>query len=325
MGYTTITSPHLETPADKLFVFVSHLWSDDDWYVKLIELLNKCLKDKWENHSIPKRDDINYDLSGFDLEQKIDLLQHERNLRIEHRIKSINKVIESIPKDILGDHVLEEEEKTAHKRICELEQKGAGEILINAEKKYQSDRIKVIKDKLFHPDRKKFYPDREKKIKKINELKSEIQQLQGEMTAVKLQLGESIDNQIFYTGKDRYYYNDYSYDEFNKQRNYGNFSYGSSRIIELEIYNRIMISDLIILIASMYSQYKRWMDYELRMAHRFKVPVIAILPQNQDRFPLEIKMQCENLLTWEKDEISKIIKEMLVEKLQLHGNIERLL
>ena len=72
--------------------------------------------------------------------------------------------------------------------------------------------------------------------------------------------------------------------------------YGSRRIIELEIYNRIEMADVLILIASMYSQYKSWMDYELRMAHRFRVPVIAILPENQERFPQEIMMQCDNLV-----------------------------
>ena len=59
------------------------------------------------------------------------------------------------------------------------------------------------------------------------------------------------------------------------------------------------------------------MGYELRMAHRFKVPVIAILPENQDEFPREIHAQCENLLNWNSPEICNKLKEMAADKKRL--------
>ena len=71
----------------------------------------------------------------------------------------------------------------------------------------------------------------------------------------------------------------------------------------------------------MYSQHKAWMDYEFRVAHRFKVPVIAISLEHQEKFPQEIIKQCDNLIVWNRKKICSTLRDMLDRKQLIQSHI----
>ena len=58
--------------------------------------------------------------------------------------------------------------------------------------------------------------------------------------------------------------------------------------LSLAIFNAIRRSDVFVLIAGMYDQYKEWMEFEFFAAADMGKPVIAVLPPGQTTMPREV-------------------------------------
>jgi hypothetical protein len=73
--------------------------------------------------------------------------------------------------------------------------------------------------------------------------------------------------------------------------------------LALEIYHRILRSDLVFIIAGTYDQYRGWMEFEFAVAADLGKPVVAILPPDQDTSPIELQYFVVKTIDWNKDEI----------------------
>ena len=307
--------PHLENRSDELSVFISHLWSDDFWYHNLTKLLDECLDYRWKNYSIPKRDDIDFSESFESWSSRIIELEEERMSSVNSRINNLKKILQSIEDELCWGIWFNAEIKADELAILSIQEDEALKIVKKAGYKYRHKSRDFL-------SKAQFKPDRESKIREMGEIQNEISKFHREFNLAQIQLEYLKKTEETFAGNKIISSTDYSTDNLNRDMNYGIFDRKSKRIIELEIYNRIERSDVVILIASMYSQYKSWMDYELRTAHRFWVPVIAILPENQENFPKEISMQGDNLFHWNTKQICMKLKEMLSFKKNMRRKIK---
>lgn len=79
--------------------------------------------------------------------------------------------------------------------------------------------------------------------------------------------------------------------------------------IEAAIARKISVCSCVLVIAGMYYNYRKWMQYEIDTALRMKKPIIAIKPRGAQVMPSEIKTVATEIVNWNTDSIVSAIRK----------------
>ncbi|UDC30815.1 hypothetical protein SB00094_02686 [Klebsiella variicola subsp. tropica] len=78
--------------------------------------------------------------------------------------------------------------------------------------------------------------------------------------------------------------------------------------------NKIIKSDVFLVMAGMYTSYSDWMKWEIETAKENKIPIIAVKPRGAERIPVIIQDNADVIVGWNSDSIVNNIIEA-IEKL----------
>jgi hypothetical protein len=72
--------------------------------------------------------------------------------------------------------------------------------------------------------------------------------------------------------------------------------------------DRIRLTNAVLVLSGMYAYYSNWMQTEMRIAKSYGKPIIAIIPQGQERVPADIQQAANELVRWNIDSIISAIR-----------------
>ncbi|MDR2708264.1 MAG: TIR domain-containing protein [Nitrososphaerota archaeon] len=73
--------------------------------------------------------------------------------------------------------------------------------------------------------------------------------------------------------------------------------------------DRIQLSSVVLVLSGMYAKYSNWMQAEMRIAKSYNKPIIGIIPQGQDRVPVDVQQIADELVRWNTDSIISAIRQ----------------
>lgn len=295
-----------------LKIFISHSWeSDAKEYDFLCNVLNRSFKNEWYNLSIPRESPYRIWKEGRSAwEAKKEILEKREQI-LTNNLESCMKRLESIRKDIgffrskeyLGNTI-----DGVERRFKEYKEKypyGGKEVEQMRVK--VNNRISEIKS-----GKVEYY------INKIKELESEYkscssldqkleEELKSNFKELRNNFGATFEDWVA-TEKSRYFK---LQDRFKREiAKHGSITMTTKAYpqnLSGEISNRIIESDIVIVIAGLYSYYRQWLDYELRIASDYDKPIISLLPFDQVKIPKEITALKLDIVKFNEDSLIKTI------------------
>lgn len=121
--------------------------------------------------------------------------------------------------------------------------------------------------------------------------------------------GESYDNLVNLLNNAPYFsYYNYSAPE-DKPLNPNGEILSKSEIKE-KIRNKIALSQVVIVIAGMYYNYREWMEFEVSEAVRMGKPIISVKPRGAVVIPNFLELFSDRVVNWNTDSIVSAIKEL---------------
>jgi hypothetical protein len=100
--------------------------------------------------------------------------------------------------------------------------------------------------------------------------------------------------------------------------------YGAGKISErailedpnlvLMLQERIYASDVVIVIAETFAQYRLWMDCELSLARDLHRPIVAVIPPGQRDCPRDVRTQAAAIADWNPIAIGKVLLQYAKDK-----------
>ncbi|HHF0151877.1 TPA: TIR domain-containing protein [Enterobacter roggenkampii] len=75
--------------------------------------------------------------------------------------------------------------------------------------------------------------------------------------------------------------------------------------------NKIINSDVFLVMAGMYTSYSDWMQWEIDTAKKNGIPIIAVKPRGAERIPLIIQNNADVIVGWNSDSIVNNIIEAI--------------
>lgn len=72
--------------------------------------------------------------------------------------------------------------------------------------------------------------------------------------------------------------------------------------------NRISNCSCIVVISGMYTNYSKWIDYEIDEAIRMRKPIIGLKPWGQERIPLKISNNATVMVGWNSSSLINAIR-----------------
>lgn len=76
------------------------------------------------------------------------------------------------------------------------------------------------------------------------------------------------------------------------------FDSSTDRELKEKLTRQISGCSAVIVVAGMYSNYSKWIDYEIDEAVRMNKPIIALRPWRSERTPLKIRNNATILVNW---------------------------
>ena len=70
--------------------------------------------------------------------------------------------------------------------------------------------------------------------------------------------------------------------------------------LSLSLYNKILESDIFLVLGQAFRQYKLWMDFEFKTALSLGKKIICVIPSDRDSLPPELRHFCETAVSWNK-------------------------
>lgn len=64
-----------------------------------------------------------------------------------------------------------------------------------------------------------------------------------------------------------------------------------------------------LIISGMYVNHRRWIQEELDIAKSYGKPIIGIIPQGQERIPLEVQNSAKEMVRWNTDSIVAAVRK----------------
>ncbi|HDL7359432.1 TPA: TIR domain-containing protein [Yersinia enterocolitica] len=84
-----------------------------------------------------------------------------------------------------------------------------------------------------------------------------------------------------------------------------------SAYIRRVLKNRIISSDVFLVMAGMYTSYSDWMQWEIETAKKNSIPIIAVKPRGAERIPLIIQNNADVIVGWNSSTIVNNIIEAI--------------
>lgn len=84
-----------------------------------------------------------------------------------------------------------------------------------------------------------------------------------------------------------------------------------SAYIRRVLKNRIISSDVFLVMAGMYTSYSDWMKWEIETAKKNSIPIIAVKPRGAERIPLIIQNNADVIVGWNSNTIVNNIIEAI--------------
>jgi hypothetical protein len=72
---------------------------------------------------------------------------------------------------------------------------------------------------------------------------------------------------------------------------------------------KILSSDIVIVIAGMFAAHSKWIAWELETAHNNSIPVIAVIPRGQEKIPRIVTNLANEDVRWNTESIVAAIRE----------------
>jgi len=82
------------------------------------------------------------------------------------------------------------------------------------------------------------------------------------------------------------------------------------RTLKKELEKQVKPSSCVIVIAGMYSHYREWIQEEIKMAKRYKKPIIAVKPRGNLIMPTVITNNADEVVGWNTNSIVNAIKRL---------------
>ena len=79
--------------------------------------------------------------------------------------------------------------------------------------------------------------------------------------------------------------------------------------LKLDLTVQILHASVVIIIAGMYANHSKWIDYEIEEATRLGKYIIAIEPWGQERIPRKIQEHADNIVGWNSASVVNAIKK----------------
>lgn len=98
--------------------------------------------------------------------------------------------------------------------------------------------------------------------------------------------------------------------------NYKNYSVPSKapldvrgdKELEEALERQIKPTSVVLVLAGMYVNHRRWIQKEIEIAQKLNKPIIAIRPWGQERMPLEVTLASKEIVGWNSDSIVSAIR-----------------
>lgn len=81
--------------------------------------------------------------------------------------------------------------------------------------------------------------------------------------------------------------------------------------IEEKIRNKIALSQVVVVIAGMYYNYREWMEFEVWEALRMGKPIISVQPRGAKPMPSFLEFASDRTVKWNTDSIVSAIREVV--------------
>ncbi len=77
----------------------------------------------------------------------------------------------------------------------------------------------------------------------------------------------------------------------------------SDRELKRAIWERIQIADVVVIPTGMYANYSKWIAKEIEGAQKYKKPILAVNPWNQERKSSVVQQASEDYCGWNKQSV----------------------
>ncbi len=78
-----------------------------------------------------------------------------------------------------------------------------------------------------------------------------------------------------------------------------------------KITDKIMPSQITLVISGMYTAYRDWMKYEIDESVRMRKPILGIRPWGQERIPDYVATNADDIVSWNTDSIITSIRKLV--------------
>ena len=75
-----------------------------------------------------------------------------------------------------------------------------------------------------------------------------------------------------------------------------------------ELDRQIRPVNCFLIISGMYVNYRKWIQEEFEIAKRYRKPIIGIIPQGNERIPVEIQSAAKVMVGWNTDSIVTAVR-----------------
>lgn len=79
--------------------------------------------------------------------------------------------------------------------------------------------------------------------------------------------------------------------------------------LEEALHRQIRPVNVVIVLAGMYVDYRKWIQKEIEIAQYYKKPIIAIRPRGAERMPAELSNIADTIVNWNIDSIVQAIRD----------------
>lgn len=81
--------------------------------------------------------------------------------------------------------------------------------------------------------------------------------------------------------------------------------------LKTRITYHISAASVVIILAGMYANYSRWIDYEIHEAIRLGKPILGVYPRGQERTPIKITTAADVMVHWNSNSFIHELKSLL--------------
>lgn len=83
----------------------------------------------------------------------------------------------------------------------------------------------------------------------------------------------------------------------------------TNKELEEALYRQISPTSVVLIIAGMYCNYRKWIQKEIEIAKRYGKPIIVIKPWGAEKMPMELKTSDFIQVNWQTSSIIEAIKK----------------